>query len=327
MRLPTFGSAAGGEDNGPVYRAVILPALWGRAVTQQGPLSTSRAARKLGRTSLRAGAGSAQISLPSLQPALSPTLSRHFALPAGERSLPEDNLSAAPGWHQPQPSRPPRRHRRGHGRALFPARPAAAVQGMASATVSPVAGHRRALLHSPQGLRHHAVRSEEPQNLRRGAGPVGGRSGGLFSASGRQARGADGVHGSVLQLPGAGAETFSHGSHCGRSLPRDPDHQPPLLSLLERSRRDRQQEPRPGLADAPPPAQPESRPATPSGGLPRGAPGSGTDLSVQAAAMLSAAEKTSHPTSVRPISAALPARRSPVAPGRPGATDAARRNS
>src|SRR6185437_15615412 len=65
----------------------------------------------------------------------------------------------------------------------------------------------------------------------------------------------------------------------------------------------------------------------PSGGLPRGAPGSGTDLSVQAAAMLSAAEKTSHPTSVRPISAALPARRSPVAPGRPGATGAARRNS
>ena len=44
---------------------------------------------------------------------------------------------------------------------------------VASAALPARAGHRRALLHPPPGLRHHPVRPAAPQGLRRGAGPLG----------------------------------------------------------------------------------------------------------------------------------------------------------
>ena len=172
------------------------------------------------------------MALPGVRPQFLATIPGDSAAQTGHRAVPAQRVSQALGWHQPQPSGAAGRHRQRHGGALEPGLSPAPSRRTQQRTLSAGAGHRRALLHPPPGLRHHLLRPAAPQGLRRRAGPLGSRAGGLFPASGRQGRGAGGVHGSVQQLPRLGAQVLPQRPHRGRPLPRHPPHQPPLPGLL-----------------------------------------------------------------------------------------------
>ena len=90
---------------------------------------------------------------------------RDLAVPPVERSFSENDLPPAPGWHQPQPAGPARRNRGGHRGSLLSSRAPAPVRRVALLPLPTSAGHRRALLHPPQRLCRHIVRSKKPQDL------------------------------------------------------------------------------------------------------------------------------------------------------------------
>src|SRR5579871_4943075 len=128
----------------------------------------------------------AQESLSGLRPLLSPASSRNSAVPTSYGKLSGNDLSTAPGRHQPELSGAPKEDRGRYRAALFPPAPAAARRSGPCASLSPGIGHRRTLLHTPPRIRHYFLRSEEPPHLRRGARSFGSRAGVVFSSSGGQ---------------------------------------------------------------------------------------------------------------------------------------------
>src|SRR5579883_3424585 len=97
------------------------------------------------------------MAVSGLRALLPGTVSGHPTLPEIQRSLSENDLPPALGWHEPQTAGAAGRDRGGHRRALLSSRIGASVWGVAFRSLPTGAGHRRALLHPPLWLCHHAV--------------------------------------------------------------------------------------------------------------------------------------------------------------------------
>ena len=110
-----------------------------------------------GVAALRSGTGESKVAVPGMRPHLLAAVSGHSAAQAGHRAVPAQRVSQALGRHQPQPPGAAGGHRQRHGRALVPGFPAAPRRRAQRRALPAGAGHRRALLHPPPGLRHHLL--------------------------------------------------------------------------------------------------------------------------------------------------------------------------